>query len=296
MTRIYIILITGVLIISSSSILIRWTGDVPFTVIAFYRVFISFWLLLFYQSLLSRKDKSLLRTGRWQYLLAGFFLAAHFITWIASLQMTTIANSIFLESMHPIFGVLVSIIFLKEYPRSNTVPVFIAAFIGIFLIVIMDFEQGGEKLWGDILAIISALCLAFYLMIARIYRKDTNFTIYLIYIYGSAAVFCLIYLIAVGNPIIGFTAQSWIFMVILAIGPNLFGHSILNWASRKIEIFKVNLMLLLEPVFATLTGMIFIAEYPPRNFYIGAGIILISLWYLFYQESRNNTGIKNRGN
>lgn len=75
-------------------------------------------------------------------------------------------------------------------------------------------------------------------------------------------------------------------MVLLAIGPNLFGHSILNWASRHLEIFKVNLMLLMEPLLATLAGILFIAEYPPINFYIGASMILISLLYLVLQENK----------
>jgi drug/metabolite transporter (DMT)-like permease len=66
----------------------------------------------------------------------------------------------------------------------------------------------------------------------------------------------------------------------------LLGHSTLNWASRHIEIFKVNLVLLLEPVLATLSGIIFLAEFPPPNFYIGAGLILLSLWVLIYLEKR----------
>jgi len=286
MVRIYSILIIGVLIVSSGSILVRWTGDVPFTVISFYRLFISFCLLLIYQIVNPKLKISLGRGWHWHYLLAGFFLAAHFITWIASLQMTTIANSIFLESMHPLFGVIVSIIFLKESPHRRTIPAFILAIIGMFIIVYTDLYQPGSRLLGDILALISALCFALYIMFARKYKSEKNFIRYLTYIYGSASLFCAMYIIISGGIFWGFSTNSMLFMALLAIGPQLLGHSTLNWASRHLEIFKVNLVLLLEPVLATVGGMFFLAEYPTRNFYIGAGLILVALWFLMYLENR----------
>jgi drug/metabolite transporter (DMT)-like permease len=215
--RVFIILITGVIIVSSGSIIIRWTGDVPFPVISFYRVFISFCLLLIYQIVNPRVKISELRRWHWHYILAGFFLAAHFITWIASLQMTTIANSIFLESMHPLFGVIVSIIFLKEYPHRRTIPIFIIALLGMFIIVSTDFNQPGTQLMGDFLAIISALCFAFYIMIARKHKDEQNFIRYLTIIYGSASIFCAVYILVSGDLFFGYSTQIWILLIILAI-------------------------------------------------------------------------------
>ena len=284
MVHIYSILIIGVVIVSSGSILVRWTGDVPFAVISFYRVFISFCLLLCYQIINPKIKISSLRRWHWHYILAGFFLAAHFITWIASLQLTTIANSIFLESMHPLFGMIVSIIFLKEYPHRRTIPIFAIALLGMFIIVSTDFGHPEAKILGDSLAVISALCFAFYIMIARKHKNEQNFIRYLTYIYGNATIFCVVYIFFNGDLIWGYSTQSWLLLLLLAIGPQLLGHSSLNWVSRQMEIFKVNLVLLLEPVLATLSGIIFIAEYPPSNFYFGAGLILISLWFLMYME------------
>jgi drug/metabolite transporter (DMT)-like permease len=286
MLKVYLILMTGVIIVSSSSILIRWTGDVPFAVIAFYRVFISFCILISYQVLHPKRTPISVEKWRWPYVLAGFFLAAHFITWIASVQMTTIANAIFLGSMHPLFGVLASIIFLREFPHRRTIPVFILAFIGMFIIVYTDLYQPGVALWGDFLAFLSALFFAFYLLIARMHKGEPDFIRYLTYIYGSAAFFSMGYILLAGDPLWGFSIESWIFIILLTIGPNLLGHSTLNWASRHLEIFKVNLLMLLEPVLATIGGIVLIAEFPPDNFYFGAGLILLALGYLFYRERR----------
>ena len=282
--RTYAILFMGVITVSFSSILIRWTGDVPFTVIAFYRVFISFILLLFYQAAMPGRSVHSLLKWHWPYILAGFFLTAHFVTWIAALQMTSIANAIFLESTHPLFGVLLSVFILKELPRSSTVWVLALAMSGIFIIVYADFNQSGTQLTGDILAIFSALFFSIYILIARMYRTEKDFIKYLIYIYGSAALFSMGYILIISDSMTGFPAESWMFIVLLALGPNLLGHSTLNWASRQMQIFKVNLALLLEPVLATLSGVIFLAEYPSTYFYAGALLVFIALVYLVYNE------------
>jgi drug/metabolite transporter (DMT)-like permease len=286
MLRVYTLLLTGILIAATSSILVRWCGDVPPTVISFYRLAISFVILLGYHSFLRREKRRSLLEFHWNYVLAGFFLAVHLISWIASLQMTTIAHSIFLEGTHPVFAVIVSAVFLKEYPHKNIIPLFLLAFIGMALIVYPDLGRPGDQISGDALAILSALCLAFYLLIARRHRTDRDFIKYLIYIYGSAAFLCALYLLVKGHTFTGYSTLSWSMIILLALGPNLVGHSLLNWSSRHLEIFKVNMSLLLEPVLATIGGMIFFAEFPETSFYAGAGIIMLAVGLLMYFERR----------
>lgn len=270
MARIYTLLLTGVVIAATSSLLIRWAGAVPFAVIAFYRLFISIAVLIPFHIYRNGISASSFQRLRWQYILAGLFLAAHLITWIASLQMTTIANSIFLEGTHPLFAALFSAIFLKEFPRKTTLPLFFLAGIGMFLIVSSDFGLRETRILGDFLAISSAAFLAFYLMIARMYKAEPDFAKYLIQVYGAASAFCLIYLLVVGDKLVGYPPIGWIMIVLLALGPNLVGHSLLNWASRHIEIYKVNLALLLEPVLATIGGMAFLYEFP--SLLLGGGV------------------------
>ena len=183
MLRIYLILFAGVVIVSSSSVIIRWTGEVPPTVIAFYRVFISFCILMAYKIFIKKDVNTLRRRWHYQYILAGLFLAAHFICWISSLQLTTIANAIFLESVHPLFGIIVSIIFLKEYPQRGILVVVILAISGMAVIMYNDIGSQGTQLTGNILALFSAFFFALYILIARLHRHEEDFIKYLIYVY-----------------------------------------------------------------------------------------------------------------
>jgi len=280
----YFIIIIGVIIVSSSSVLIRWMDNVSFAAISFYRLFFSLPFLIFYLYIRKPSVGRKSQKFNWQYGLAGFFLAAHFITWIASLQITTIANSIFLQGTHPLFALLLSIILLKESPKLSILPAFAFALLGMFLIVYSDFDGEGSKIIGDGLAIVSALMVALYFMIARMFKGKADIISYLVYVYGFAAIFCALYMLISGIPFWGYSWASWGLILLLAIGPNLIGHSLFNWASRKIEIYKVNLVLVLEPVLATITGMIFISEFPEYSFYFGAVLIIMALVFMFAKE------------
>lgn len=284
MKKTFFILIVGVFIVSASSIIIRWTDNVSFAAISFYRLTFSLPFLITYSFFRKPSVIKLKQHFQWPYILAGFFLAAHFITWIASLQLTTIANSIFLQGTHPIFALIISILILKEIPKLSILPAFLMAFIGMFLIVYSDFHQEWSQLTGDFLAILSALMVALYLLIARMFKHKTDLISYLIVVYGAAAVFCAFYMQISGVPFKGYSWKNWGLMFLLALGPNLIGHSLFNWASRKIEIYKVNLMLVLEPVLATLGGMIFFTEFPNINFYPGAILIILAVILITVQE------------
>lgn len=285
MTKTFTTLLFGVLIISFGSALTRWAGDVPFAVISFYRLFLSLPFLLivyFYQNKSLTKQPS---EFNYQYLLAGLFLSAHFITWIASIQMTTIANSIFLESTHPLFGLLLSILILKEIPKFYYIAAFVFTLLGMYLIVSSDWNLENNRTLGDLLAVSSALFLALYLLIARFNKDKIDLVLYLIYVYGFAALFCWIFIIFNEQSLFDYSWNNWGFMLLLAIGPNLVGHSLLNWASRRTEIYKVNLMLLLEPVLATFMGIVFFLEFPAVTFYAGASLILAALLFITFKEN-----------
>ncbi len=287
MFRVYTILMAGILIVSIGSLIIRWTGEVPAAVIAFYRVFISSLILTVYVIYRPVKPpKTAFRKIHWQYFLAGILLAVHFISWIASLQMTTIANSIFLVSTHPLFAVILSILLLREYPTAKTVSAFPLALIGMYLIVAQDMGPMESYVLGDLLAVLSAISFAAYLLIARLHRSQDDFIGYLVIVYGTAAIACAIFSLLTGNRFTGYSETAWIMMALLALGPHLAGHSILNWCSRQIAVFKVNLALLLEPVVATIGGMIFFEEYPQPVFYYGAACILAAIIYLMLLEKR----------
>ena len=66
-------------------------------------------------------------------------------------------------------------------------------------------------------------------------------------------------------------------MLLLALVPTGIGHSLLNWAARRLEAYKVNMTNLGEPVVASALAVLFFAEFPGVWFYPGAALILAGI-------------------
>ena len=279
--KVYLKLIFGILVLSWSSILIRWMGDIHPLIITFYRLAFSCLIILI---LIKNPVKSIAYASKrhYKYLItAGLFLSMHFYTWITSLQLTTVGNSIFLESTHPLFGWLLSIIILREKISKIFVPSFIVAAIGMYFIITGDIHIHDHALTGDFLAVFSAFFVAAYLIIARILKNVIDFLVYIFTVYGIAAICTFIIILIKGINFWQIPMNGWLLLIIMALGPNLIGHSILNWASRKIPVYKVNMAFLGEAVLATTYAALLLNEIPPADFYIGAILILGGILSIF---------------
>ncbi|MEJ2054573.1 MAG: DMT family transporter, partial [Calditrichaceae bacterium] len=217
---------------------------------------------------------------------AGLFLSMHFYTWITSLQMTTVGNSIFLESTHPLFGWLLTMIVLKEKISMKFIPAFLIASAGMYLIISVDLHVNENAVIGDFLAIFSAFCVAFYLIIARILRNRIDFFLYIFVVYVIAAACTFLIILFKGLNFWQIPFNGWLLLILIAIGPNLIGHSTLNWASRKIPVYKVNMAFLSEAVLATIYAALLLNELPSTDFFIGAVLILSAITGLFITDKK----------
>ena len=272
------ILFIGILVISWSSILIRMMGDLHPLTITFYRlIFSSLFLLPF--SFRNKRNRLPISFRNIRFLLAaGLFLALHFYTWIYSLQLTTVGNSIFLESTHPLFAWLLSLWFLKEKAGRDLLWAGLAGLAGMFIITSNNLFGAASAFAGDGLALVSAFFIAAYLIIARVSRGGLPILRYLFWVYSIAAGFILITLFLLHIPFWSVSANDWKWLILLGLGPNLIGHSVLNWAAQRMPVYRVNLALLSESVLATIYAAVLLAEIPPPSFYPGAGLILAAVY------------------
>ncbi len=284
----YLVLFFGVFVISWSSILIRWIGDVPPLVISFYRLLFSALMLLPF--VIPHRNKSRAPSFHprqyWSFVLAGFFLALHFFSWIQSLQLTTVAHSIFLESTHPVFALILSYLVLKERSTLGTKLGIALALTGMYLIVMTEPQNIGRHITGDLLAILSAFSLAAYLLVARFFKRKTALLPYLTKVYGSAAMITLVFILLRGTPLFRLTTNQFALLFILALGPHLTGHSLLNWAARKMPVYLVNLAMQAEAVLASLYAAWLLHEYPGWSFIPGALLILLAVSFIFWAQNK----------
>lgn len=273
------LVVIGVTAISFASILIRLAAA-PSLAIAAYRVGIAAILLLPYYAI-KTPGRRWSRAVLGATLLAGFFLALHFTFWVRSIQLTSIASSATLVSTTPLFVALFDRCCLRRRLPRRSWPGILLVLLGSILVAENDFGFSNEALVGDLLALAGALAAAGYLLAGRRARRILDLAAYAVGAYGSAALFLLAFNLLTATPLYGFSPQTYLILLLLAVVPQLIGHTTFNWTLGFLAPTTVAVLILGEPIGATLLAYCFFGEVlsPLKALgllLLGTGIVLVA--------------------
>jgi drug/metabolite transporter (DMT)-like permease len=293
------------LAVSTASIFIRYAqaDGVSSLVIAAWRLSLAS-LILAPIALLRYRDelRNLDRRGLMLALFSGVFLAVHFATWITSLEYTTVASSVVLVSTAPLWVAILAPLTIRE-PVGRTVLIGMGlALMGGTIVGLSDsctlngfsFLQcpplsefvGGEAFLGDLLALAGALAAAGYLLIGRRLRERMSLIPYIFVVYGMAAIVLVIVMFAAGESPFGYEPQTYIWFLLLALVPQLLGHSIFNWALRYLPAAFVSITLLGEPIGSAILAYFILDEVPTALMVFGAILILVGIYIASRREGQ----------
>src|SRR5918992_1842916 len=118
-----------------------------------------------------RQWRMLTRTELGAALAAGVFLALHFWSWIASLNLTTVAASVVLVNTQPVIVALLSAAVLHEAPARRQWLGIGVAVAGAVIVAAPDLATSAgasrRALLGDLLALVGAVTAALYFLVGR---------------------------------------------------------------------------------------------------------------------------------
>ncbi len=298
-----LVIIFGILAVSTGSIFVRYAQiHAPSIVIAAYRLGLA---TLFLAPVALLRHRSELRgiQGRDRTLAigSGIFLALHFATWISSLEFTTVVSSVVLVSTAPLWVALLSPITIKE-PLTKSILIGLGmAFIGVVIVGVSDvclFQDGkllcpsfnefirGEAFVGDLLALVGAWMAAGYLLIGRRLRVGISLVPYIFVVYGVAAIVLTILMFASGETAFGYPLQTYLWLILLALVPQIMGHSSFNWALGYLSAAFVSLTLLGEPIGSAVLAYILLDEMPTVQKIFGAILILAGIYVASRGEAK----------
>jgi drug/metabolite transporter (DMT)-like permease len=276
----------GILAVSAASIIVKMIQNehVPSLVISAYRLTLAS-LVLAPLALTRHRDeiKKLTRRDLLLIAVAGIFLALHFATWIESIRFTTIASSTVLVSTSPIFVGIFSWILLREKLSRMLIIGLVITVLGGVMIGFADSTgmpptaSAPDPLKGNVLAIAGAFAAAIYLLIGRSIRAKLSLIPYIFVCYSAAAITLLIAVLVAGENFWGYTNVAYVGVILLAIFPQLIGHSSFNWALRYLSATYVSITVLGEPIGSTILAFFIFKQLPPELTLIGGGLILIGI-------------------
>jgi len=274
----YIALGVGVAAVSTAAIFVK-LSSAPSSIIAFYRLFFTVLILAVPTMIRHRKDFKILTKLEWKYsILSGIFLAFHFITWFESLKYTSVASSVVLVTLQPIFAMVgIYILFNERVSRYGLLGAGLAL-LGSFIIGWGDFQIGGKALFGDILALLGAMLVTGYWLVGQALRKTLSLLPYTFLVYTASSITLLLYNIVLGESFFHYAIKEWIVFLLLAIIPTIFGHTVFNWSIRYVNAVTVSVTILAEPIGASILAFIFLHEIVSLTQMIGGLIIFLGIF------------------
>ena len=284
--RLYLVLLVGVVTVSFAAIFIR-LADAPPLVIASYRLALAA-LILAPVGLLRRRPE-LRRLDRNDLLwaaLSGVFLTLHFVFWIASLEYTTVASSVVFVATNPLFAGVAAHLLRQDRLSPVGFAGIVLAVLGGMIIGWGDLAVGGRALWGDFLALLGAAMAAGYFMAGRRLRPRVSLLAYVSVVYSIAAVGALVVSSLTKQTMTGYSTGTYAMLVMLAIGPQIIGHSSLNWALRQLSASAVGVATLGEPVGSSILAYLVLAELPTLLKMVGAVLILAGIYFSLRESGR----------
>jgi drug/metabolite transporter (DMT)-like permease len=267
-------LVVAVLAVSSSAPLIAFAAA-PALAIAFWRNGLATVALTPISLGPRRGELRPRRALRW-CVLAGLALAAHFATWMPSVQLGSVATATALVATQPVWQGLIA---AAQGRRPSA-----AGWLGISLAVAgtawatgVDVSVSSRAVLSDVLALLGAVAVAVYTALGERARTELSTTTYTWICYGTCAIVllavCLIGHVSLG----GYNRQTWLAILAIVAGAQLLGHSMFNYALHRASATTISVLALLEVPGATLIAWLWLGQQPRLAALPGLVVLLLGV-------------------
>jgi drug/metabolite transporter (DMT)-like permease len=292
-------LAVAVVAVSTSAILIRWS-NAPSVVKAFYRVLFTTALLLpwavgrYREEFLAMRGQDLFVAA-----LTGVALALHFVSWFESLRHTSVAASVTLVQSQPLFVAVGAWALLDEHLTRRMLVGIVVALAGAAAMSLGDpllsalglvdsvTTLAGTSSYGNLLALGGAVMAAAYVLAGRSLRQRISLIPYVVVVYLACSAVLLVIAVGQGAPLVDYPRREWLLFLGMAVGPGIFGHTVINWALAHVESGVVSVSLLGEPVGSTVLAVLLLPnEIPTPTTVVGGAVVLFGIYLT--AAARNN--------
>jgi len=216
---------------------------------------------------------------------SGVFLSLHLGTWLMSLKLTTLTHSLLFVTAHPLVIVFGLWVMGKSVERGKVLGV-IVGFTGAAIAIIGGGEESGVSLLGNFLAFLGAITYVGYLFAGRFLRTWMPIFLYAFPVTFFSAVLLVLWSLLVEqtsitgfeiSSILGWSSIVWLpFIILLAFGPGLIGHTGLNTCLRWMPPLIVSVVMIAEPVIGSIMGWALGVEDIPGEWTWIGGILMIT--------------------
>lgn len=212
----------------------------------------------------------------------GLALSVHFGTWIASLNLTSVAIATLLVSTTPVWTTLYDVIFLRKRPSPQFWLGFVATIVGAVLAVMSNSgpstaHTSNEQLLGASLSLLGGFAFACYLVAIRTVSDDYSTLVIVNRTYTWSAVFLWVGVLVGRETLPPMELTCWGGILGMSLVSQMLGHTGMNLSLKSFTPNIVALSTLLEPVFAAILALMIFQEALSAQMIFGAVLIVAGL-------------------
>ena len=206
-------------------------------------------------------------------ILAGVFLALHFICFFYSMRLTSVASGTALTAIQPIFAAL----WLRYKGRRVDYRVWfgmVISMIGVLIITGVDRSLSTQSLAGDLIALLGGALSAAYVIAGSHVQKVVSTTTYTSICYLVCALTCLLFVIPSGASLVDYPKFEWLLILGLVVGAQLLGHTMFNQVLVRVNPAVVSLIVFFEVPVGALLAVWWLDQVPPAGIIPGIALLI----------------------
>ncbi len=209
--------------------------------------------------------------------LGGLFYGLHFGSWVASLNLTSVAASVTLVTATPLFLAVIGLLTGRDRPERRHWLALVLACVGVSVIGGSDWSLSQAALLGDGLALLGALAMALYFLAGRSLGAAMDVWAFTGIATGIGGVLLLGAAACLGIPPVAASWPALGYLALAALIPQLIGHSLLTWSLRYASPTEVGMATLGEPAGATFLAWVWLGDGVGLGTAIGCALTLVAV-------------------
>lgn len=233
-----------------------------------YRFWLAFAVVaLFCVGRMHKVDRGLLKAG----FLLGLLLFASYAFQTFGLKYTSAGNAGFITGLFVVFVPVLSALMLGQRPDKASTVAIIVAVVGLGF---LSLQSGLRVNGGDLLVLACAFALSLHIIYMDRYVKEYDLMLLTLLQMG---------VLAVGNTAAGLVFEGfawpsgtlvWTTIIVCGVFASAIAFYVQGYAQRVLSPIRTSMVLIMEPVFSVLFGIILLGETLTWRGWLGCGLIL----------------------
>lgn len=275
----------GVLLLGVSGLFAKLINLPALDIIAYRSLFTVILLVAFFvvvkQSLRLRSKKDYFTA-----LILGLLATGHWVTYFASIQMTSVAVGMLTLFTYPVITVVVEPLVAKRKPLLKDIVISVVVLFAISLLfpnLWSDSDNFGEDyLWGVACGLLSAVFFALRNIGIQHHFRHVTGSQSMFYQFGVAAVLLVP---LTDTSVFSLSTDNLQLLLVFTLFFSAMPHVLFASSIAKTSAKTAGLVACLQPLYGILLSYLLLKEMPNNLTIIGGGIILLAA---FYETSQTN--------